>query len=255
MCKAPAQLVLLNSRDRVAGTIASATYSVAVCQTSVVQMRLENFVILNGFLAVTAANNVFTVTETVAGADTFAIPPGTYDTAQFTAEIASLLAGSGVLANAYTVAISPTTLALTITASGGALDTFALSWGSASYVMGFGSSAAPTAPALTVSSPFAVQLGNVNKLLIRVDTNQGGQMVWATNNATANFVVDIDVNFGSYFSYRPPVETFNVALFPQPVIPRRIRVDLIDAATGALVDPRGSEYQLELAFWPPCASG
>lgn len=253
MCKAPTQLVLINSRNRVSGTISSGTFPITVCQSSIGKIRLENFVILNAFLAVTAANNTFTLTESLGPSAVITISPGTYDTTEFATEVAAQIAAAVGLANTYTVSVSPTTLALTITASGGALDPFSLSWGLAGAVMGYGSNPAPTVDALTQTSPFAVQLGNLNKLLIRLETNNGGQMLWATSNSVANFVVDIDVNFGSYFSYTPSVETQNVALYPQPIVPRQVRIELIDAETGALVDTRGSEYQIELAMWSPCA--
>jgi len=253
MCKAPTQLVLINSRNRVSGTISSGTYSLTVCQNTIGKIRLENFVILNAFLAVTAANNTFTLTESLGPSAVITISPGTYDTTEFATEIAAQITAAVGLANTYTVSVSPTTLALTITASGGALDTFSLSWGLASAVMGYGPSAAATANALTHTSPFAVQLGNLNKLLIRLETNNGGQQLWSTANAVASFVVDINVNFGSYFSYTPSVETQNVALFPQPIVPKLVRIELIDAETGALVDTRGSEFQIELAMWAPCA--
>lgn len=252
MCKPPRQLILLNSRDRISGSIQAGTYNTAVVTDLVSQVRLENFVILNAFLTINASNNTFTVTETVVGADTFSITPGTYDTAQFVAEISALLAGSGVLANIYTVTISATDLSLTLTASGGALDTFALSWGTAGYVMGWGTSPTATAAALTHTSPFAVQLGNLNKLLIRLAAPSGGDMVWSSSNATASFVVDINVNFGSYFSYVPQIDNINVAVYPQPVNVRQIKIELFDAATGGLVDPRGCEFQIELAFWVDC---
>lgn len=250
MCKPPTQLVLINSQNRISGIISAGTFSLAVCQSTVSQIRLENFVILNSFFAINASNNTFAVEESLGPSDIISIPPGTYDIVQFASEISSLLAASGVLNNTYTVAVSPTSLELTITATGGALDPFRLNFGGgSSYVLGWGRNAAVTAYALSHTSPFSVQLGNINKLLIRLETNVGGTQVWATSSATANFVVDIDVNFGSYFSYTPSIETQNVSSFPQPIVPRYVKVELIDPITGALVDTRGSEWQMELALW------
>lgn len=254
MCRAPSQLLLFNSRDRIAGSISNATYRMVTPLVKIGRVRLENFVILNSFYAVTAANGNFTVTESLGPLATITIPPGTYDTVQFAAAVQAALNAAG-LGNTYTVSVSLTTLRLTLTASGGALDPFSLSWpaNSAQYPMGWGAgTAAPTAFLLSHVSPFAVGLANLNKLLIRLNTQSGGGALWASSSVNANFAVDVDVDFGSVFSYRPPVETFNSQRFLPPIDSTSLSIELIDPVTGGRVDTNGQEYQLELALWAAC---
>jgi len=254
MCKAPTQLILVNSKDRISGTIEAGTFLLTMPMTRIGKIRLENFALLNSFYALTSTNNQFLVTETLGLSATITIPPGTYDTATFAAAIQAAMNAAG-LGNTYTAAVSQTNLILTITATGGALDTFSLSWpaNGANYPMGWGlTTPAPTAAALSQTSPFTVGLSNLNKLLIRINTQSGGGSLWSTAAVNANFAVDVDVDFGSVFSYRPPVETFNCQKFSPPVDSRSLGVELIDASTGQRVNTNGQEWQLELALWPEC---
>ena len=257
MCRTPTQLLLLNSKDRQTGTINNATYKLGIPMVKISKARLENFTILNSFYAISATNGSFTVAESLGPTAVITIPPGTYDTVQFAAAIQAQLNAAG-LGNTYTVTVDPVTLKLEIEATG-ALDPFVLSWvsgTSASYPMGWGTTLpAPTAQLLTQTSPFTVGLTNLNKLLIRLTVNSAGGPLWCTSSANGNFLVDVDVNFGSVYSYVPQIETSNCTIFCPPVDSSVVGVELIDAKTGQRADTNGQEYQLELALWGFCEGG
>ena len=243
---APANILLLNSTDRVNGT----TISDAVIRTipiqNVCRCRLENFALLNAAFAI-QSGSTFLVSEG-GPAVAVSLPAGTPDLFTFAAEVQTALNAAG-LAGTFTVTASATTLSLTISST----VAFSISWpasGSASPYLGWGTSPSPTGSALTHTSPGACALLNPNKVLITISF--GSAVIgraWASCSAGATFIVDVSSAFGELFAYRPLLPDENLVPIPQRGEFSSVRVQLVDAASGLPYDTRLAEWQLQLALW------
>jgi len=132
---------------------------------------------------VTSSNNMFTITETAVGSDTFSIPPGNYEGSALATALQSIINASGVLTSNFTVIFDSTSMSFTIN---NALNTFQIVFtaiGSAAELLGFSPDTSnPGSAANTVSSTGMVKLLPDYEIFVCSDLVAGsdnGVMVWS----------------------------------------------------------------------------
>jgi hypothetical protein len=119
-----------------------------------------------------------------------------------------------------------------------------MGWGAPRFAVG-------TGVALTHTSPFACA-GLLNATKVGVIVTFGAFTalpVWGTANTSASFVVDIAAPFGAMYAYRPVLDSENLVMFPGGADFQRLRVQLVDPATGLPYDTQGADWQIGLTFY------
>lgn len=239
---------LFNSQDRASGSIQDASFlTPPVVKARKVQ--LSNFCVANTAFAVQTGANVLIAEAGPAVA--VVLPAGSPDLVAFAAQVQTALNAAG-LAGVFTVTANVQTLRLTITST----VPFTISWpsvNSASYALGWGAPrfAVGTGAALTHTSPFACAgLLNATKIGLLVSFSSFSAIpVWASSNINASFVVDVSSPYGSMYAYRPLLDSENLVMFPQGADFQRVRVQLVDPATGLPYDTQGADYQIGFTFY------
>ena len=237
---------MINSADRASGSINNCTFN-TVTYKNVTKVQLHNFAILNVVKQTSANNGNFIITE-AGPAVPFTIPPGTYDTLSLPTTLEALLNG-GSLTGTYTVTVNPVNLELTISST----VPFSLSFpatGGANYTLGYGYPVPPaTGSALSHTSPFAVQLTNLNKIGIQIRNSTIPTIGTSSAYCSFHFIVDNYPNYGSVLLYRPFFAAENLVVSNNRfLIGGQMNVQLVDLSTGLPLQTNGAEWQAVFAI-------
>lgn len=241
--------ILLDSNQAIdnVGIANSLTYNIGNPKTKIRRLQLGNFSTCNVFYNITSANNTLIIDE---GSPTdITVPVGTYDVVSFSAALQTALNSAG-LGGVFTVSISNVNLRLTITSTA----PYTLSFPNTSVGiwlnMGFGRvRPAAQGPQSTLTSPYPVQLINVNKIGIQLLNINVAPIITSTSNGPCcHFIVDNNVPFGSQLIYIPQTETDNTidSQFSNSfILSKNLKVLIYDLQTGQLLD-NITHYQLLL---------